>query len=62
MRTPIAQPVFLKEHEAERLAFNRSTCVAGRFSLGRNGEFAHILMEDVYRRTLRRVHQLLAAL
>jgi oxygen-dependent protoporphyrinogen oxidase len=62
LRTPIAHPVFLREYEKDRLALERGLPVAGLYSIGRNGEFAHILMEDVYWRTLRRVHQLAATL
>ena len=62
MRTPIAHPVFLREYEHERLAFERSMPVEGLYSIGRNGEFAHILMEDVYWRTLRAMQQLVANL
>ena len=58
LRTPIAYPVFLKDYEQDRVAFERSVPVHGLYSIGRNGEFAHILMEDVYWRTLRRVRQL----
>jgi protoporphyrinogen/coproporphyrinogen III oxidase len=62
LRTPIAYPVFLKEYEQDRLALQQSTGVAGLHSIGRNGEFAHILMEDVYWRTLRRVRQVITEL
>lgn len=62
MRTPIAHPVFLREYEADRLALERSTPIEGLYSIGRNGEFAHILMEDVYWRTLARMRGLVAAL
>ncbi len=55
LRTPVAYPVFLKEYEADRRRFERSTGVDGLYSIGRNGEFAHILMEDVYWRTLRKM-------
>jgi protoporphyrinogen oxidase len=58
LRTPVAHPVFLREYEADRLALERGLPIAGLHSIGRNGEFAHILMEDVYWRTLRKVHQL----
>ena len=51
VRTPIAYPVFLTEYEEERQRLAQSTGVAGLYSIGRNGEFAHILMEDVYWRT-----------
>lgn len=51
LRTPIAYPIFLREYEAERLRFAGSTGVEGLYSVGRNGEFDHIFMEDVYWRT-----------
>ncbi|QGG95989.1 protoporphyrinogen/coproporphyrinogen oxidase [Actinomarinicola tropica] len=56
VRTPIAYPVYLREYEERRKEFTESTGIDGLLSIGRNGEFAHILMEDVYWRTLRRVH------
>lgn len=55
VRTPVAYPVFLNAYEKERLAFAKGTGVEGLWSVGRNGEFAHILMEDVYWRTKRRM-------
>ena len=55
VRTPVAYPVYLQEYETMRQEFSRSTGVAGLYSVGRNGEFAHILMEDVYWRTLKRM-------
>ena len=58
LRTPLAYPIFLAEYERERRAFAQSSGVAGLASIGRNGEFAHILMEDVYWRTLRRTREL----
>ena len=57
-RTPIAYPIFLNEYEADRQRFEQSTGVDGLYSIGRNGEFAHILMEDIYWRTLRRMQRL----
>ncbi len=57
LRTPIAYPVFLNEYEEDRRRLQVSTGVEGLYSIGRNGEFAHILMEDVYWRTLARVRQ-----
>jgi protoporphyrinogen/coproporphyrinogen III oxidase len=62
LRTAVAHPVFLREYESDRLALERGLPIAGLHSIGRNGEFAHILMEDVYWRTLRKVHQLAATL
>jgi hypothetical protein len=61
LRTPVAYPVFLKEYEPERRSLEKSTGVKGLYSIGRNGEFSHLLMEDTYWRTLRRVHELLMA-
>lgn len=57
LRTPIAYPVFLKRYESERLELQRSTGIQRLYSVGRNGEFEHILMEDVYVRTERRMLQ-----
>ncbi len=61
LRTPIAYPVFLRSYESERRALERSTGIEGLYSIGRNGEFAHILMEDVYWRTRRKMRELLHA-
>lgn len=55
LRTAVAYPVYRREYEAERRAFAASTGVAGLSSVGRNGEFAHLLMEDVYWRTRRKL-------
>jgi protoporphyrinogen oxidase len=55
VRTPLAYPVFLAEYEADRRRFEEGTGVAGLYSVGRNGEFAHILMEDVFWRTRRKL-------
>ncbi|WP_017296506.1 protoporphyrinogen/coproporphyrinogen oxidase [Nodosilinea nodulosa] len=51
LKTPIAYPVYLNEYEGDRQRFEAGTGIAGLYSLGRNGEFAHILMEDIYWRT-----------
>jgi len=55
VRTPIAYPVFHMDYEGERQAFAHTTGVERLVSIGRNGEFAHILMEDVYWRTVDRM-------
>ncbi|RIY00809.1 FAD-dependent oxidoreductase [Aureimonas flava] len=55
IRTPISYPVYLNAYETERKRFALSTGVEGLYSVGRNGEFAHILMEDVFWRTIRRM-------
>lgn len=58
LRTAIAYPVFLNEYEAARKDFKDSTNIQNLLSIGRNGEFAHIFMEDVYWRTLKKVRKL----
>lgn len=62
VRTPIAYPVFLNAYEAERQRFAESTGIEGLWSVGRNGEFAHLLMEDVYWRTLAAMRRLVRGL
>lgn len=62
LRTPIAYPIFMNEYEEDRKRFDAGTGVEGLFSVGRNGEFMHIFMEDVYTRTRRKMRQLVAAL
>jgi protoporphyrinogen oxidase len=62
LRTPIAYPVYLNAYESHRLRLRQTTGVAGLYSIGRNGEFAHILMEDVYWRTLGWMRQVVAEL
>ncbi|HEY0779703.1 MAG TPA: FAD-dependent oxidoreductase, partial [Gemmatirosa sp.] len=58
LRTPIAYPVFLREYEAARRAHERDAAVPGLANVGRNAEFAHILMEDIYWRTRAKMHDL----
>lgn len=55
LKTPFAYPVYLSKYEERRQGFARSTGVDGLYSIGRNGEFAHLLMEDIYWRTLKRM-------
>ena len=62
LRTPIAYPVYLNEYEAARRSFERSTNVDRLLSIGRNGEFSHIFMEDVYWRTQKKVSALIKSL
>ncbi|MGC2234745.1 MAG: FAD-dependent oxidoreductase [Pyrinomonadaceae bacterium] len=59
LRTPIAYPMFLNEYEAARQDFEKSTGVENLLSVGRNGEFAHIFMEDVYWRTRKKTRHLI---
>ena len=62
LKTPIAYPVFLKEYESARKAFESSTNIDNLLSIGRNGEFSHIFMEDVYWRTRKKVGSLVESL
>jgi protoporphyrinogen/coproporphyrinogen III oxidase len=57
LKTPIAYPVFAQQYEEDRQRFERSTEIDGLCSVGRNGEFCHIFMEDVYWRCLRKARQ-----
>jgi len=58
VRTPVGYPVYLCEYERERSALEVGLPVEGLYSVGRNGEFAHILMEDIYWRTLEKMRKL----
>ena len=58
LKTPVAYPVFAKEYEADRRRFADSNEIDGLYSVGRNGEFSHIFMEDVYWRTLKKMRRL----
>lgn len=58
LKTPIAYPVFLREYEAERQIFAKGTGVENLYSVGRNGEFQHIFMEDVHHRTRAKMSEL----
>ncbi len=59
LKTLIAYPVFLNEYEDERRKFEKSTNIPNLLSIGRNGEFSHIFMEDVYWRTRKKVGKLI---
>ena len=58
LKTPLAYPVFLKEYEEDRQRFENGTGVEGLYSIGRNGEFRHVFMEDAYCRTLKKMQEL----
>lgn len=62
LKTGISYPVFLKEYEQERKDFEKSTNISNLLSIGRNGEFSHIFMEDVYFRTRKKVAELVTNL
>jgi protoporphyrinogen/coproporphyrinogen III oxidase len=59
LRTTIAYPIFLNEYEKERKQFEQTTQIENLLSIGRNGEFAHRFMEDVYWRTRKKVQELI---
>lgn len=58
VRTPIGYPVYLREYESERRALENGLPVQGLFCAGRNAEFQHILMEDIYWMTLKKMNAL----
>jgi protoporphyrinogen/coproporphyrinogen III oxidase len=58
LRTPFAYPVFLNEYENDRKCFRESTGVERLYSIGRNGEFDHLLTEDVYWRTIAKMNSI----
>jgi protoporphyrinogen oxidase len=62
LKTPIAYPVFLREYEAERKQFGDGTGIENLYSVGRNGEFMHIFMEDVHHRTEKKMLEMITAL
>ncbi len=62
VRVPLAYPVFRYEYEEDRNRFTAGTGINGLVSIGRNGEFAHILMEDVFWRTRWKVSKLIDGL
>ena len=55
MRVPLAYPVFRVDYEGQRRKFESDTGIEGLYSIGRNGEFRHLLMEDVYWRSRRKM-------
>ncbi|MDQ3712522.1 MAG: hypothetical protein M3388_09930 [Acidobacteriota bacterium] len=59
LKTPIAYPVFLNKYEQARKDFEQLSGIENLLSIGRNGEFAHIFMEDVYWRTRKKVRHLI---
>jgi protoporphyrinogen oxidase len=48
LRVPLAYPIYALDYEADRRRFEQGTGIGGLYSIGRNGEFRHILMEDVF--------------
>lgn len=58
LRAPLGYPVFSLDYEEHRMALVRQgTGVEGLLSIGRNGSFEHILMEDIYWRTRRLIER-----
>ena len=62
LRQPLGYPVFALDYEADRAALAADgTGIVGLHSVGRNGEFDHILMEDTFWRLRRRIPQIARA-
>ncbi|MBI4884153.1 MAG: FAD-dependent oxidoreductase [Actinobacteria bacterium] len=56
LRQPLGYPVFALDYEPDRASLaTEGTGIAGLHSVGRNGEFDHILMEDTFWRLRRRI-------
>jgi oxygen-dependent protoporphyrinogen oxidase len=62
LRAPMGYPVYLREYETLRRRFAIGTGIDNLYSVGRNGEFAHILMEDVYWRTRKKLDEMILTL
>ena len=61
LRQPLGYPVFALDYEQDRATLaNQGTGVHGLHSVGRNGEFDHILMEDTFWRLRRRIPSIVA--
>jgi protoporphyrinogen/coproporphyrinogen III oxidase len=61
LRQPLGYPVFALDYEPDRAALaTEGTGIAGLHSVGRNGEFDHILMEDTFWRIRRRAPRIAA--
>ena len=62
LRQPLGYPVFhTRLRSRPPAAGHDGTGIEGLLSIGRNGEFDHILMEDIYWRTLARIEAWVAA-
>ncbi|MEQ1699063.1 MAG: FAD-dependent oxidoreductase [Ilumatobacteraceae bacterium] len=60
LRQALGYPVFAREYEDDRASLaEHGTGIRGLHSVGRNGEFDHILMEDTYWRIRRRTPSIL---
>ncbi|MGK7916320.1 MAG: NAD(P)/FAD-dependent oxidoreductase [Prochloraceae cyanobacterium] len=62
LRTRIAYPTLLKSYEPARKRLAQGTGIERLISVGRNGEFAHILLEDLYHRTVKKTQRLIEEL
>ena len=60
VKTKFGYPVYLKKYESLRKQFLASSGIKGLFSIGRNGEFSHVLMEDVYIRTKKKMKDIIS--
>lgn len=61
LRTAVGYPVFLNEYEEDRKRFRESSGIELLYSIGRNGEFDHLLTEDVYWRVLAKMESIVPA-
>ncbi len=61
LRTPIGYPVYHRAYEPTRQRFAERLPIAGLANVGRNGEFRHLLMEDIYWRTIAKMREVVRA-
>ena len=59
VRARLGYPVPLTRYEGARRRLRAGLDLPGLFTIGRNGEFCHALMEDVYLRTRARIPEIL---
>lgn len=57
VRLATAYPIYSLAYEAERQAWETSTGIDGLVAIGRNGEFGHLVMEDLFWRTQTKVRR-----
>ncbi|WP_217602349.1 NAD(P)/FAD-dependent oxidoreductase [Chitinophaga sp. GbtcB8] len=60
LRVKFAYPIYYKQYEPLRRQFIKTSGVKGLYSIGRNGEFSHLLMEDVYVRTIQKMKEVIS--
>lgn len=62
LRTRIAYPTLLASLDPIRQQLKHGTGIDGLYSVGRNGEFEHIMMEDGYHRVINKVKEIVTKL